>query len=550
MPDLVQKPVVGDSRKTSLAALVLIAGVALGLLGDVLLRGLPWGPGFGLWMLALTGLGAALIAHRDGRLEAEQGIWLALAAVLAWTFTVRDDAPLQLLTFVAIVAALIGARTVAARLPVLSVVGARVPDVLRSAAAGFFDAAIGFPRLVLADAAVKSRNPASAGSKLLTAVRPVFIAAPILFVFAILLVQADPVFGSWFRVPEFEKIVEHAFVILLVTWIVAGGLRGAILGGTNIDVVSLPPIRLGTVEVATVLGGLSLLFFAFVATQVGWLFGGEALVQRTTGLTYAAYARRGFFELVAISALLLPTLLIGRATLVEERSVRLFRRLSVVVLALLFAILISAVARLQLYVGYYGLTEERLYAVAALGWLALVWIWFSATILRERPRLFAFGAIVAAYGILAALHVIGPARVVARFNITQPRFTVATRSPIDYAYLAGLVGDASDAVPPLVDALLRPPLSAPSSEQRTHELTSRCTAVGSLLGWWRRDNARSINEDWRSWNLARARARAAVQRHERELRQTPCIMNGELVPFGDLELRRTPGGRLPPQPMR
>jgi hypothetical protein len=539
VPSPTQQSPLANSRKASLVTLVLVSGLALGLLGDVLLRSLAWGVGFGLWTLALAVFGAALIARRDGRLRVEQIVWLGVATVLAWTFALRDDAPLHLLTFVAIVAAFIGARTVAARSPVLSVVGARVRDVLRSAAAGFFDAAIGFPRLVLADAGVASRNPAPAGSKVLVAARPVFIAVPILLVFSVLLVQADPVFGSWFRLPDFEKIVEHAFVILLITWIVAGGLRGTILGGSNIDLSSLPPVRLGTAEVAAVLGGISLLFFAFVATQIGSLFGGEALVQRTTGLTYAEYARRGFFELVIISALLLPTLLIGRATLVDERSVRLFRRLSVVVVALLFAILISAVARLQLYVRYYGLTEDRLYAIAALSWLALVWIWFSATILRERPRLFAFGAIVAAYGVLAALHVVGPARAVARFNIERPRYTVATGSPIDYAYLAGLVGDASDVAPPLVDALLRPPLSAASSEQRTHEVTSRCRAVGSLMDWWQRHSARFAKDDWRSWNLARSRAGAALRRHERELRQTPCIVNGQPVSFEEFQLQRS-----------
>ena len=43
--------------------------------------------------------------------------------------------------------------------------------------------------------------------------------------------------------------------------------------------------------------------------QVRYFFGGEELVQAVTGLTYAEYARRGFFELVAVAALLLGVLL-------------------------------------------------------------------------------------------------------------------------------------------------------------------------------------------------------------------------------------------------
>jgi hypothetical protein len=539
-----QSPQLANSQKAGLVTLVLACGLALGVLGDVLLRVEPWGPGFGLWTLALGALGAALIARRDGRVSNELLLWLALAVILAWTFTLRNDGGLYPLTLLGIVAAFIGARTVAARSPVRSVLGARVLDVLRSAAAAVFDVAIGLPRLLLADIDPFRRNP-SGGSELLAWARPVLIALPILLVFTVLLVSADPVFGSWFRLPwDFATVVSHAFLTLVLTWIVAGGLRGAVLGGGGVAVAPLPPIRFGNREVAVVLGGIAILFLAFVATQIGWLFGGEALVQRTTGLSYAEYARRGFFELLAVSALLLPILLIGRATLGNERSVTLFQRLSVVVLVLLLAILISAAARLELYVRYYRLTDDRLYAVAVLVWLTLVWAWFAATVLRERPRLFAVGAIVAAYGALAALHIVGPDRTVARFNLANPNFGGVTRTPVDYAYLATLGGDA---VPPLVDALARPPLSPQSSQQWTGEIESRCQAATSLLRRWGPGGTRNANEDWRSWNLAVARAQAAVRERENEFRQMSCIVNGELVPFSEFTRRKqlSPARRPP-----
>ena len=44
--------------------------------------------------------------------------------------------------------------------------------------------------------------------------------------------------------------------------------------------------------------------------QFRYLFGGAALVQVSETLTYAEYARRGFFELVAVAALLLPIMLL------------------------------------------------------------------------------------------------------------------------------------------------------------------------------------------------------------------------------------------------
>ena len=60
------------------------------------------------------------------------------------------------------------------------------------------------------------------------------------------------------------------------------------------------------------LGLLDALFLAFVAVQARYFFGGTqrlALLE----LTYAEYARRGFFELLAVAGLVVP-LLLARST--------------------------------------------------------------------------------------------------------------------------------------------------------------------------------------------------------------------------------------------
>src|SRR5258706_1517473 len=70
-----------------------------------------------------------------------------------------------------------------------------------------------------------------------------------------------------------------------------------------------PAFTLGTTEVAVILGLINLLFLSFVIVQVPYLFGGMELVQNTPDFKLAEYARRGFGELVAVSALVLPILL-------------------------------------------------------------------------------------------------------------------------------------------------------------------------------------------------------------------------------------------------
>ncbi|MBA2384669.1 MAG: DUF4173 domain-containing protein [Actinobacteria bacterium] len=48
---------------------------------------------------------------------------------------------------------------------------------------------------------------------------------------------------------------------------------------------------------------LDLLFLAFVAVQFAVLFGGHDRVVETAGLTYADYARSGFWQLLAATVL-------------------------------------------------------------------------------------------------------------------------------------------------------------------------------------------------------------------------------------------------------
>ena len=57
---------------------------------------------------------------------------------------------------------------------------------------------------------------------------------------------------------------------------------------------------LGGIEIGTVLGCLNILFLAFIVVQFRYFFGGTAQVQVAPGLSYAVYARRGFFELVTV----------------------------------------------------------------------------------------------------------------------------------------------------------------------------------------------------------------------------------------------------------
>jgi hypothetical protein len=229
--------------------------------------------------------------------------------------------------------------------------------------------------------------------------------------------------------------------------------------------------------------------------QIRYLFGGAAVVAQTAGMTYAEYARRGFFELVWVAMLVLPLLLAAHWLLRKERPAheRVFRVLAGGLLSMLCVVLASALWRMRLYQSEYGQTELRFYTTAFIGWLALVFVWFALTVLRGRRERFAFGALVGALAVLGLLNAVNPSARIVRANAALAR----ERGAFDAGYATSL---GADAVPALIDA-------APQLGRR-----DRAEVARRLLG---QGPGRS---DWRSWNLSRARAARVVGEDEALLR--------------------------------
>jgi hypothetical protein len=335
--------------------------------------------------------------------------------------------------------------------------------------------------------------------------RGLAIAAPLVVVFGALFVSADAVFAdlvlNLVRI-DFDPIALHVLLFCLCAWLATGYLRGFLTSTELPALGAYAPKRptLGITEIATAVAAIDLLFLAFVAVQFRYLFGGDALVQVTRDLTYAEYARRGFFELVFAVALVVPVLL-AADWLLERRGHRddgVFRGLAGAQVALVLAIAASALQRLRLYHDSYGLTEQRFYAMVLLIWIGAMLVWFTVTVLRGRREAFAFGTLVSGLATIAALFVISPDAVIARTNVAR---LASADAPVrfDVAYATSL---SADAVPVLLDALPALPRDV------------QCRLARHLLRSWPPDREGSI----RSWNWAAARAASAVREHEARLR--------------------------------
>jgi hypothetical protein len=480
-----------DERKTSdrarFARLVLAEALLLGVLTDTVLRDAPWGIGWTLWVAGFV-VTVCLLAVRGGAtLTREQIAWAAVAVVCSIGFAWRDAGVLHLVDWLAGTFALAMLSMTFARVPRTSVFGARVRDLIAAWGYAIKDGLGGAGRLWTRDAVLRDAVRDSAARRI-AVVRAVVVALPLLLVFGSLLSQADPVFGSLFTLPnlEIDELVSHVVLIGGATWACAGWMRGALIDSSW---RSTPrdgaPVRLTRMDVTAALGSLNVLFALFVGMQVRWLFGGAAVVLRTTGLTVAEYARRGFFELVWVAALVVPVILVSRAAVQgDDDAVLRHRRLALPLLGFLGAIMISAVFRMKLYVGYYGLTADRLYALVFMGWLAAVFACMALTVLRGWDRPFAAMAVLSGFAALFALNAANPDAMVARRNLEHP----PVGRPVDYAYLATLSGDA---VP-----LLAPALASAAPSKTTCDaallMTRRWHPKSASLTQWNHGEDRAI----------------------------------------------------------
>lgn len=482
---------------------LLCSALAMGILADALLRALPWGLNFLLWMTALA---AAIAIHVRGREETQSGAsrWLPAALVLcalglAW----RDSVPLNLLSILA-------ASTVFTLIMLQAQMGqirrAGFVDYALGAAVAGLNAALGILVVLFGEREWRKHVAGRESRRALAVARGALFALPCLLVFGGLFMGADAVFDHIVRQTfhiNFQKLFTHFFLVAFFAWCVGGYLRGMVWG-KEVSLIKerrLPSVSIGTTEGAVVLGAVDLLFLAFVLVQVRYFFGGSTLVQATTGLTYAEYARRGFFQLFQVAVLVLPLLLLVHWLMAERGpgGERTYRVLAAIQLLLLFMVMSSAVQRMRLYQAEYGLTEERIYVTAFMGWLAVVFLWFAATVVRGRQEHFAFGTVLAGFALVIFLHFLNPDQLVVRTNLERAQ---AGRS-FDARYAVRL---SADAAPDLVAAL-------PSLNPQ-----DRCIVASGLLKRWGGQQA----TDWRTWNGSIAKAKHLVRENEASLKALHC----------------------------
>jgi hypothetical protein len=473
--------------KTKLALFILCIAAVLGMFADALLRDVTWGINVTIWIaLLIVGL---FVARRGGQASLEFGSALLIAPMIVFgiCFAWRDSAMLRGLDLGAIVlaAALVVTRQSAPFwAPSLSRVIGSVFNLLAHCFAGFV-------HLISRDIDWSQQRSSVVAASARSAVAGALIAAPLLIVFTILFVRADAGFQKLTEDLLHMNLLPHLVPIAVGTWLAGSYLRGVLVPAAPSDQTPAKSKHsLGATELNVALVLINLLFATFVAVQLQYLFGTARMVETTPGMTFATYARRGFFELVIVALLVLPILLSGDFLHTPERSKRIFRIQSLILVGLVLCVMASAMHRMRLYQYAYGLTELRFYVTGFMILLAVVFALFCLTVLRDLRGLFAMGTVATGFAAILTLHVLNPDKWIAAANLTNAR----GGRIFDPAYLSSL---SADAVPVVLQ------------NQNVIGFDERDKFLA------RHKERLTASSDWRSWNYGRHTAARAIRESSR-----------------------------------
>ncbi|WP_030451152.1 DUF4153 domain-containing protein [Herbidospora cretacea] len=202
------------------------------------------------------------------------------------------------------------------------------------------------------------------------------VTAILLAVFGVLFASADAVFSSFarelFSAPAWAGTLPVRIFLFAVFGVLAAAAILVALRPVAEPRVDYAPLDLARTLWIIPLVGVNLLFAAFVGVQISVLFGGSRRVLETAGLTFAEYARSGFFELITVSVFVLCIVAFCSVMIKGDRWI--MATLLGLLCAMTLVILASALHRLGLYTAAYGFTRLRASVGATIWWIAAVFV--------------------------------------------------------------------------------------------------------------------------------------------------------------------------------
>ena len=234
--------------------------------------------------------------------------------------------------------------------------------------------------------------------KILYVILGIVISLPLVAVVLLLLVSADAVFKNVFA-KMFEDIDFFTFtgdsilssilfvVVFFFVYMLLSFLSNFNVNGTKKERVGGEPIIAITVSAI-----LSVIYVLFCGIQVVYLFiGSRANFTLPNGMTYAQYAREGFFQLLFVCIINLILVLAGIYLFRENKILKVFL---CIITSCTYIMIASSAMRMLLYIQYKYLTFLRVFVLWALLVIALVMAGVMITIFKKDFNFFKYSTII------------------------------------------------------------------------------------------------------------------------------------------------------------
>jgi len=296
------------------------------------------------------------------------------------------------------------------------------------------------------------------GRGVLSGVVGILFFLPVLILVITLLTDADAAFESLMDQLRFtltENMLEYLRDIILglpvacyLYGLIYGNRYKRDAGNVTIESVNNHVMAFRFVPGVTVFSAmtaLNLIYLVFFLAQASYLFSAftDSLPQ---SMTYAEYARRGFFELCAVSGINLGVIAV--AHLIAKRDkIKILHGETAVLCFFTIALIATAMSKMGMYISYYGLTRLRVYT----SWFMIALIFIFVIVLIRQFRSFN-GTRIVAVGCICLFMVLcyGNADgMIAKYNID--RYESGTLESLDVSALSEL----SDGAVPYLYELYR-----------------------------------------------------------------------------------------------
>lgn len=269
-------------------------------------------------------------------------------------------------------------------------------------------------------------------------------AVPLVTLAGGLLGQADAVFGAIIRgwIDSFLNIWSIGIIVGMIIFGTFGMyclISGACMEGIKSEEKNVRVLE--PIAAMTCMGMVTLLYVFFCTIQIYYLFMGKGSLPEE--MTYSAYARQGFFQLLFVAVMNLVMVLLNLKYFKKNRFLNF---ILTVICGCTYVMIVSAFYRMALYVGEYHLTYLRVLVLWFLALLAVMMAGVVVLIFKNEFSLFKY-CLVTISLFFAGFSLMRPERVVAEYNVKH----VQEWSQGDFEYMTYRL--SADAVPVVMKVL-------------------------------------------------------------------------------------------------